>query len=66
MKSAVQIQSDIEKLQDQLAKAQAREREARVSRLLSALDSSRLSDEEAIAIILASAKSKKAGVENDE
>lgn len=55
MKTAEAIQADITRLKDQLAKAQAREREARVSRLLSALDASGLTDDAAVAALEAAA-----------
>lgn len=60
MKTAEAIQADITRLKDQLAKAQAREREVRVARLLSVLDASDLSDDEAVAALEAAAVTKKA------
>lgn len=58
MKTAEAIEAEINRLKDQLAKVQAREREARVSRLLSVLDASSLTDDEAVAAIEGAAKTK--------
>ncbi|MDP2196342.1 MAG: hypothetical protein Q8J72_10215 [Rhodocyclaceae bacterium] len=58
MKTAEAIQADIKKLQAQLERVQARVREARVARMLSALDSTGLSDDEAVAALEAAAKTK--------
>lgn len=59
MKTAEAIEANIKKLQAQLERAKAREREARVARLLSGLDASGLTDDEAVAAIEAAAETKK-------
>lgn len=58
MKTAAQIEAEIGRLKELLIKVQAREREARVSRLLSVLDASSLTDDEAVAAIEGAAKTK--------
>ncbi len=50
MKTAAQIEAQIKGLKDQLETARRREREVRIARLLSALDKSGLSDDEALTI----------------
>lgn len=66
MKTAEAIEANIKKLQAQLERAKAREREARVARLLSALDISGLTDDEAVAAIKAAAKTKNSEAGNAE
>ena len=61
MKTPTQIESKIHQLQQQLQKARQRERERRLARLLSALDKSRLTDDEATAAIEAAGRAKKEG-----
>lgn len=61
MKSSTHIQQQIKQLQQQLEKVKAREREQRVTLILSVLDKSGLSDKEAVAVIEAAAKSREAG-----
>lgn len=51
MKTAAQIEVQIKGLKDQLESARRREREVRIARLLSAVDRSGLSDEEASALL---------------
>ena len=58
MKTAAQIEGQIKDLKEQLEKARQRDREARVARLLSALDRSGLSDDEALAMLQAAAHRK--------
>ena len=58
MKTATEIEGQIKDLKEQLEKARQRDREARVARLLSALDKSGLSDEEALAMLQAAAQHK--------
>lgn len=59
MKTPTQIQTQIEKLQQQLAQAKAKEREQRIGRFLSLLDRFGLSDDEAASAIEAAGKLKK-------
>ena len=59
MKTPTQIQTQIEKLQQQLTQAKAKEREQRIGRFLSILDKSGLSDDEAASAIEAAGKLKK-------
>lgn len=61
MKTPTQIQTQIEKLQQQLAQAKAKEREQRIGRFLSILDKSDLSDDEAVAAIEAAVLAKRGG-----
>lgn len=61
MKTPTQIESKINQLQQQLKKARQREREQRLARLLSALDKSHLTDDEAIAALEAAGRAKKEG-----
>lgn len=61
MKSTAAIEGQIKKLQDALAKAKTKEREQRIARLLSAMDSAGLTDDEAVAAIQAAGETKKAG-----
>lgn len=51
MKSSKQIQQQIEQLQQQLQKTRQRELEQRLTRFMSALDKTGLSDDEAIAAL---------------
>lgn len=63
MKSTAAIETQIKKLQDALAKAKTREREQRIARLLSAMDSAGLTDDEAVAAIQAAGETKNGGGE---